>query len=164
MNKPQWDTPPAMQIDIDKSYYAILETSRGVIELELYPKQAPLHVNNFVFLARQGFYDQLTFHRVVPNFVVQGGDPEGTGQGGPGYRIPAEIGLGHKKGALAAARLGDQANPKRESSGSQFYITHQATPHLDGGYSVYGQVTSGQDVVDAIRQGDTIVSIEIVER
>lgn len=164
MNKPQWNTPPAMQIDPQKTYIALVETSKGTIELELYPQAAPLHVNNFVFLARQGFYDGLTFHRVVPNFVIQGGDPEGTGRGGPGYNIPAEISLPHKKGALAAARLGDQVNPKRESSGSQFYITHQATPHLDGAYSVYGQVIRGQDVVDAIRQGDLIIKVEIVER
>lgn len=164
MNKPKWDAPPAMQIDPQKSYTALLETSRGTIELALYPKVAPQHVNNFVFLAREGFYDGLTFHRVVSDFVIQGGDPEGSGHGGPGYNIPAEIALPHKKGALAAARLGDQVNPTRQSSGSQFYITHQATPHLDGGYSVYGQVLSGQDVVDAIRQGDTIVKIEIVEK
>lgn len=145
-----------------KSYQAIIHTSKGDIICELNYKAAPLSVTNFMQLAKGGFYNNLTFHRVVPKFVIQGGDPKGTGSGGPGYTLPAEISLPHKKGALAWARLPDQANPKKRSSGSQFYITLEPTPFLDGEYSVFGQTISGMDVVEKIAQGDTINSIEIV--
>jgi cyclophilin family peptidyl-prolyl cis-trans isomerase len=130
---------------------------------ELYAGQAPQTVNNFVYLARAGFYDGLSFHRVVPGFVIQGGDPLGKGNGGPGYTVPAEIGLPHTKGALAMARLSDQVNPERASSGSQFYITLDKTPHLDGGYTVFGQVVDGTSVVESIAQGDAILGIDIQE-
>ena len=110
---------------------------------------------------KAGFYNNLAFHRVVPSFVVQGGDPEGTGRGGPGYTVPAEINLKHVQGALAWARLPDQVNPQKRSSGSQFYITLENVPNLDGDYTVFGKTVSGMDVVKKIKQGDKIKSIEI---
>ncbi|MFQ5709510.1 MAG: peptidylprolyl isomerase [bacterium] len=155
---------PAMTIDESKRYVATIHTAKGDIVVELDALAAPQHVNNFVFLARQGFYDGLTFHRVERNFVIQGGDPAGTGRGGPGYRIPAEIGLPHHQGVIAMARQGDSVNPKRLSSGSQFYITLKATPFLDGGYSVFGKVTEGFDVVQQIEVGDVIQRVDIAEK
>ncbi len=113
-------------------------------------KVAPKTVENFLKLTESGFYDCLTFHRLAKGFVVQGGDPLGTGQGGPGYTVPAEIGLKHKKGSIAMARLGDNVNPKRDSSGSQFYIALQDLPQLDDQYTVFGEVISGMDVVEKI--------------
>lgn len=158
-----YSSPPEMQIDTTKNYRATIETNRGVIELELYPQYAPETVNNFVFLAQQGFYDNLTFHRVENNFVIQGGDPSGTGSGGPGYTLPAEIQLLHGLGAIAMARQSDEVNPERRSSGSQFYIALNKLPQLDGAYTVFGQVISGQEVVNATQIDDTIVRIEIGE-
>ena len=152
---------PPMTIDPKKSYVATLTTSKGNIVVALDASAAPQTVNNFVFLANQGFYDGLTFHRVVQNFVIQGGDPLGTGTGGPGYTVPAEIKLPHVEGAIAMARLGDQQNPQRASSGSQFYITLAPTPNLDGAYTAFGHVTSGMDVVKKIVIGDTIQKIVI---
>lgn len=151
----------AMTFDAGKNYVAVITTSEGVIECDLFSKESPLGVTNFIQLARGGFYNGLTFHRVVPGFVVQGGDPEGTGRGGPGYTVAAEIGPMHKKGALAWARLPDQINPQKRSSGSQFYIALEDLPNLDGDYSVFGKVTSGMDVVEKIKNGDTIEKIEI---
>jgi cyclophilin family peptidyl-prolyl cis-trans isomerase len=156
--------PPEMQIDPDAAYEATIVTGKGEIVVTLDAASAPRTVNNFVTLAQEGFYDGLTFHRVEPEFVVQGGDPTGTGQGGPGYVIPPEIGLEHVKGAVAMARLPDQGNPRRMSSGSQFYITLQATPQLDGGYTVFGQVADGMDVVESIAVGDTIEEITITKQ
>ncbi len=158
-----FQTLPPTIIDTAKNYAATIQTSKGTVVCELYAAQAPVTVNNFVYLARAGFYNGLTFHRYVPDFVIQGGDPLGQGSGGPGYTLPAEIGLPHPKGALAMARLGDEVNPKRESSGSQFYITLTATPHLDGAYTVFGQVIDGLDVVEQLRQGDLILSVTINE-
>jgi cyclophilin family peptidyl-prolyl cis-trans isomerase len=152
--------PPTI-VDPAQSYTATIVTAKGEIEVELYTGDAPLTVNNFVYLAQSGFYDGLTFHRVVPGFVIQGGDPLGSGRGGPGYTVPAEIVKPHPKGALATARTGDQVNPKRASSGSQFYITLAPTPHLDGGYTVFGQVTRGIEVVESIAMGDVIQQIVI---
>jgi cyclophilin family peptidyl-prolyl cis-trans isomerase len=152
-----------MQIDATQTYRATIVTAKGDIVVELDAPAAPQTVNNFVFLARQGFYNGLTFHRVEPGFVVQGGDPLGTGAGGPGYKVPAEIGLPHVEGAIAMARLGDQVNPERASSGSQFYIALEVLPSLDGAYTVFGQVIEGMDVVRAITIGDTIRAIEVVE-
>ena len=136
----------------------IMETSMGNMTIELYSKDAPLHVANFKKLVYNKYYDGLLFHRVIPNFMIQGGDPNtrtdnkaNYGQGGPGYTIPAEIKLKHEKGSLAAARLGDQQNPKRESSGSQFYIVTGEASHLDGQYSVYGKVIKGLEVADKIQ-------------
>ena len=153
--------PPAMQIDPEEDYRATITTSKGEIVVELNAEAAPVTVNNFVFLAEQGFYDGLTFHRVEPGFVIQGGDPTGTGQGGPGYLLPAEIGLEHVEGAIAMARLPDQGNPRRMSSGSQFYITLDSTPQLDGEYTVFGKVIEGMDVVQAIQVGDMIEGVSI---
>jgi cyclophilin family peptidyl-prolyl cis-trans isomerase len=158
-----YDAPPEMTIDPGKTYVATIVTEKGEIVVELDPGAAPETVSNFVFLARGGFYDGLTFHRVVPDFVVQGGDPLGSGTGGPGYTVPAEIELEHVKGAIAMARRGDNVNPERASSGSQFYITLEETPQLDGAYTVFGEVVEGMDVVESIAQGDGIETITISE-
>jgi peptidyl-prolyl cis-trans isomerase B (cyclophilin B) len=149
-----------MVIDVKKTYTAHFETSRGEISVELFPKEAPQTVNNFVFLAREGFYDGTIFHRVIPNFMIQGGDPTGTGRGGPGYRFADEIkGNPHKHGvgALSMANAGPNTN------GSQFFITHVVTEWLDGKHTVFGQVRSGQEVVNAIQQGDQLKSVRIEE-
>ena len=151
MSDQQWSNPPAMQIDPEKSYTATVETDKGTIEIELYPQYAPKTVNNFVFLANQGFYNGVTFHRVIANFMIQGGDPTGSGRGGPGYRFEDEVAgnpLKHETGSLSMANAGPNTN------GSQFFITHAPQPHLDGRHTVFGKVTSGQDVVDAVQQGD----------
>jgi len=129
----------------------VLETSMGNIEIQLRPDKAPKHCENFIKLVSDTFYNGLTFHRVIPGFVIQGGDPQGTGAGGPGYNVPAEItDLKHTIGAVAAARKGDQVNPKRESSGSQFYIALGNLTNLDGAYTVFGYVTAGMDVAQKI--------------
>jgi peptidyl-prolyl cis-trans isomerase B (cyclophilin B) len=129
------------------------------IHLEFFPKDAPKTVENFVTLAKKGFYNGLTFHRVVAGFVVQGGCPKGTGTGGPGYTIAAEFNQNkHVRGSLAMARSQDP-----DSAGSQFYITYGAQPHLDNNYTVFGKVTSGMEHVDRIRQGDKMKSITISE-
>ena len=156
----QWNEPPAMQIDAKKRYVAKIETTRGTIEIELYPAYAPKTVNNFVFLAREGFYDGVIFHRVIDNFMIQGGDPTGTGRGGPGYKFEDEFKnnpLKHETGVLSMANAGPGTN------GSQFFITHSPQPHLDGKHTVFGKVTSGQDVVNRIRQGDKMVKVVIEE-
>ena len=139
------------------SLFATFDTDRGPIKLELYPDKAPLTVANFVNLARRGFYDGLDFHRVIADFMVQGGCPEGSGRGGPGYRFEDETGNGvrHERGVLSMANAGPNTN------GSQFFITHVATPWLDGKHTVFGKVVEGLDVVDAVKQGDTIKSIRI---
>ena len=157
-----YSEPPEMQIDTEETYIATISTAKGDIVVQLNARVAPLTTNNFVFLARQGFYDKLTFHRVEPDFVIQGGDPLGTGTGGPGYTVPAEIELPHVEGAIAMARQGDEVNPTRASSGSQFYITLAPTPQLDGAYTVFGQVVTGMDVVQSIAIGDVIEKITII--
>jgi len=135
-----------------------LETGNE-IKIEFYPQDAPKTVENFVTLAKKGFYDNLTFHRVVPDFVVQGGCPKGNGTGGPGYTIPAEFNKQkHIRGSVAMAR-----SQHPDSAGSQFYITYGATPHLDGNYTVFGRVVSGMEHVDRIKQGDRMRSIKVVE-
>ncbi len=156
-----YSEPPEMQLNETQKYSATIITEKGKIKIELDAEAAPVTVNNFVFLAEAGFYDGLTFHRVEPEFVIQGGDPTGSGQGGPGYVLPAEIGLEHSVGAIAMARLPDQGNPRQMSSGCQFYITLQATPQLDGAYTVFGYVTEGLDVVNSIAVGDVIQEIRI---
>lgn len=159
-----YKSAPTMQIDVNKSYQATIDTTKGKIVVDLFPKDAPQHVNNFVFLARDGFYGKLKFHRVEPGFVIQGGDPLGTGTGGPGYTIPPEISAKHSKGALAMARLGGPAQTT-PSSGSQFYITLDAQPGLDGQYTVFGQTTAdSMSVVQQIRVGDVINSVTIEEK
>ncbi len=131
----------------------------GEIRLELYPEDAPKTVENFVTLAKKGFYNGLNFHRVVPDFVVQGGCPKGNGTGGPGYQIKAEFNKQkHVRGTLAMARSQDP-----DSAGSQFYICYGNTPHLDGQYTVFGRVTSGMELVDRIKQGDKMTSVTIAE-
>ena len=131
----------------------------GEIAIEFFPGDAPKTVENFVTLAKKGFYDGLKFHRVVPGFVVQGGDPKGDGTGGPGYQIKAEFNKQkHVRGALAMAR-----SQHPDSAGSQFYITYGAQPHLDNNYTVFGQVTSGMEHVDKIQQGDRMTTVRIVE-
>jgi peptidyl-prolyl cis-trans isomerase B (cyclophilin B) len=152
----QWKKAPEMQIDTEKTYKVTMETNKGDIILELYPEHAPKTVNNFVFLANEGFYDGVKFHRVISNFMVQGGDPTGTGSGGPGYKFEDETygnPLKHGTGYLSMANAGPNTN------GSQFFITHAPQPHLDGKHTVFGKVIDSQDVVDAVRQGDKIIKV-----
>jgi peptidyl-prolyl cis-trans isomerase B (cyclophilin B) len=156
----QYDAAPAMTIDPKKKYTATFETSKGSIVCDLFANDAPMTVNNFVFLARDHFYDNTKFHRVIPDFMVQGGDPEGTGRGGPGYRFQDEVRNNphkHQVGSLSMANAGPNTN------GSQFFITHVVTDWLDGKHTVFGQVRSGQNVVNAIKQGDTLKSVTVTE-
>ncbi len=147
----QWNTPPAMQIDPKKKYSATISTDKGDMVLELFADKTPVTVNNFVFLAREGFYDGTIFHRVIADFMVQGGDPTGKGTGGPGYRFADEFhpSLRHSKpGILSMANAGPGTN------GSQFFITHIPTPWLDNKHSVFGQITSGMEVLMSIPPRD----------
>jgi peptidyl-prolyl cis-trans isomerase B (cyclophilin B) len=139
------------------SLIATFDTDRGPIRIELAADKAPLTVANFVNLAKRGFYDGLNFHRVIPDFMIQGGCPEGSGRGGPGYRFEDEAnnGLGHDRGVLSMANAGPNTN------GSQFFITHVSTPWLNGKHTVFGKVIEGLDVVDAVKQGDLIKSVKI---
>jgi len=160
MASKQYKQAPDMVIDPAKNYTATFKTNEGDIQVQLFAADAPKTVNNFVFLAREGFYDGVTFHRVIADFMVQGGDPTGTGTGGPGYKFADEFKGNprrHQVGSLSMANAGPGTN------GSQFFITHVATPHLDGKHTVFGQVTSGQEVVDKIKKGDKINSLEIQE-
>jgi peptidyl-prolyl cis-trans isomerase B (cyclophilin B) len=155
----QWESPPEMSIDPGKVYQVKLETTRGDILLDLYPEHAPLTVNNFVFLIKEEFYNGVTFHRVIDNFMIQGGDPTGTGRGGPGYRFEDELvnnPLKHETKVISMANAGPDTN------GSQFFITHLPQPHLDGKHTVFGKVIQGEDVVDAIRQGDVITKASVL--
>jgi len=149
-----------MGIDPTKKYTATFNTSRGEIVCELFAADKPITVNNFVFLARDKFYDNGVFHRVIADFMIQGGCPQGTGYGGPGYKFDDEI-KGktnkHHVGSLSMANAGPGTN------GSQFFITHVQTPHLDTKHTVFGQVTKGQDIVDAVQKGDKINSVVITE-
>jgi cyclophilin family peptidyl-prolyl cis-trans isomerase len=166
----QYQTPPAMTIDPAKSYTATFHTEKGDVVAELFASKAPITVNNFVFLARDGFYDGVTFHRVIPDFMAQTGDPTGTGSGGPGYRFndePGALALAHDTpGILSMANAGPNTN------GSQIFITYAATPHLNGKHGVFGRVTRGLDVLKQIaprdpgraaKPGDKIESISIEE-
>ncbi len=168
----QYSTPPALTIDPSKQYTAIFKTERGDIRARLFADKAPITVNNFVFLAREGFYDGTSFHRVIPDFMVQGGDPTGSGRGGPGYRFDDEAGalrLKHDSpGMLSMANAGPNTN------GSQFFITHVATPWLDGKHGVFGKVADAESlqVLMQIRErdpqsdprpGDRLDRVEIVE-
>ena len=151
-----------MVIDPKKKYTATFKTSRGEIVCDLFAADKPLTVNNFVFLAKDGFYDNGTFHRVIEDFMIQGGCPQGTGYGGPGYKFADEISgktNKHKPGALSMANAGPNTN------GSQFFITHKNsnTSYLDPKHTVFGQVTKGQDVVEAVQKGDKLVSLTITE-
>lgn len=165
----QYDAPPAMQIDSNKTYKATFKTEKGEFVVDLFAKEAPITVNNFVFLARDGYYNDTTFHRVIGGFMAQGGDPTGTGRGGPGYRFDDEAGalaLPHDgAGVLSMANAGPNTN------GSQFFITHGPTPHLNGKHGVFGKVSEGLDVMMSIRErdpnerqpGDKLISVEISE-
>jgi cyclophilin family peptidyl-prolyl cis-trans isomerase len=147
----QFATCPAMDIDPDKQYIARLETEKGEIVLQLYPDKAPMAVNSFVFLARQGWYDGITFHRVLPGFVAQAGDPSATGQGNPGYLFDNEVDPTLKfnqAGILAMANSGPDTN------GSQFFITYAPAPSLDGGYTIFGKVLSGMEVLEGLTPRD----------
>lgn len=139
--------------------HATLKTSRGSIKIALHAEKAPVTVANFLNLAKRGYYNGVTFHRVVPDFVIQGGDPTGTGKGGPGYFIENEIAPDLKHDRAGVLSMARKSEP--DTNGSQFFITLDATPHLDGGYSVFGKVVSGIEVVEKISAGDTIESIEI---
>ncbi len=164
-----YNGPPEMSISPDNDYYATFRTEKGPIRIKLFAKEAPETVNNFVFLARDGYFDGTTFHRVIKDFMVQGGDPTGTGTGGPGYRIRDEFHpeLRHDKpGVLSMANAGPN------TGGSQFFITYTATPWLDGRHAVFGEVVEGMEVVNTIRErdpqldrepGDRIETVEIEE-
>ncbi len=144
-----WDAPPSMIIDTSKKYRAIMETEKGNLVLELFAKDVPKTVNNFVFLAIQGYYDNITFHRVIPGFMAQGGDPTGTGRGGPGYRFADEFTEHtHVAGALSMANAGPNTN------GSQFFITYVPVHQLDGKHSVFGLLVEGMDVLKSITPRD----------
>jgi len=154
-----YSAPPPMTIDTSKQYTATIETEKGNLVLELFASDVPVTVNNFVFLASEKFYDGTTFHRVVPDFVAQGGDPTGTGTGTPGYSFADEFTEHtHVTGALSMANSGSNTN------GCQFFITYAPQPHLDGKHSVFGQLIEGMDVLEKIEQGDTIIRITIEAR
>ena len=156
----KYTAPPAMKIKKDIVYKVTIETDKGSINLDLFPEFAPVTVNNFISLANDGFYDGVSFHRVISNFMIQGGDPTGTGMGGPGYNFKDEFSgnpLKHETGSLSMANAGPGTN------GSQFFITHAPQPHLNGKHTVFGKVTSGQDVVDSIAQGDVMLKVTVTE-
>lgn len=166
----QYESQPPLTIDPNKKYTATFKTEKGDIVVDLFAKEAPVTVNNFVFLANDGFYDNTNFHRVIKPFMVQGGDPTGTGSGGPGYRFndePGALALKHDSpGTLSMANAGPNTN------GSQFFITHVATPHLNGKHAVFGKVVDGMDVVNSISErdprsasgpGDKLITIDISE-
>ena len=160
MTQKQYDGHPEMRIETDKTLKIKMETTRGDINIELYPQHAPKTVNNFVFLAGEGFYDGVVFHRVINDFMIQGGDPTGTGCGGPGYKFEDEVKnnpLKHEKGVISMANAGPNTN------GSQFFITHSPQPHLNGHHTVFGKVVKGQDIVDSIQKGDKIVHMTLSE-
>ncbi len=146
-----YKSAPPMTIDVNKTYSATIKTPKGNIVADLYPKDAPQTVNNFVFLAREGFYDGVTFHRVIANFMAQSGDPTGTGTGGPGYRFADEF---HRDLHHDAPGVLSMANAGPNTNGSQFFITHVPTPWLDGKHAVFGKVSSGMDVVLSIPPRD----------
>ncbi len=151
MTQKQWTKPPEFKLDLHKKYSAILKTDLGDIEVTLFADKAPNTVNNFVFLAREGYYDNTIFHRVIQDFMAQAGDPTGTGRGGPGYSFRDEFGAGlkhDKPGILSMANAGPNTN------GSQFFITHVPTPWLDGKHAIFGEVTNGLDVLFAIPERD----------
>jgi len=151
-----YSAPPPMTIDTDRQYIATIETEKGNLGLELFASDVPMTVNNFVFLASDGFYDGTTFHRVIPGFMAQGGDPTGTGTGNPGYFFPDEF-TEHKHvtGTLS------MANSDPDTNGCQFFITYAPKPHLDGKHSVFGQLIEGMDVLEKLENGDVIKEIVI---
>lgn len=165
----KYSKAPEMALDAKKDYFAVFHTARGPIRVKLFAQEAPITVNNFVFLARDGFYDGTTFHRVIGNFMAQGGDPTGTGTGGPGYTIKDEF---HPKLRHNRAGLLSMANAGANTGGSQFFLTHGPTPHLDNRHALFGEIVEGMDNLMKIRErdpqrdrqpGDTIDRIEIEE-
>ncbi len=165
----KYSSPPPMTIDVSKRYFATIKMDIGDIKLELFPKDAPMTVNNFVFLARQGYYDGVTFHRVIPGFVAQAGDPTGTGSGGPGYTIKDEV----NARKFLDGTLGMAKTTAPNSAGSQWFIDYAPQPNLDGGYTAFGQLVAGRDVLDKIMPrdpatattpGTRINTIEITEQ
>src|SRR3712207_2187104 len=168
-SRQQFSKAPEMALDPEKDYFATFHTAHGPIRVKLYAREAPITVNNFVFLAKQGFYNGTTFHRVINDFMAQGGDPTGTGRGGPGYEIKDEF---HPKRRHDRPGILSMANAGPNTGGSQFFITHRATPHLDGKHAVFGEVVEGMENLMKIRErdpqrdrqpGDTIERIEIEE-
>ena len=159
MPKHIYSAYPPMVIDPNKQYTAVIETAKGKLTLELFAKDVPKTVNNFVFLVRDGFYDGVPFHRVIPGFMAQGGDPLGTGYGGPGYKFADEF-TSHKNvtGALSMANSGPNTN------GSQFFICYAPQPHLDGVHTVFGQLTGGMDVLTKLVNGDVMTKVTIIEK
>ena len=160
MDKKNWSSPPENKLDTEKLYSGIMVTDKGEIKIQFYAKETPVTVNNFIFLSREGYYDGLRFHRVIPDFMIQGGCPIGTGTGDPGYKFKDEFSneLKHDKpGILSMANSGPNTN------GSQFFITHLETPWLDSKHTVFGQVTDSDSlaVVNSIKQDDMIESIKI---
>lgn len=154
-----YSSMPEMNLFTNVTYKAVMETNKGKMVFELFSRDAPRTVNNFVFLARDGFYDDTIFHRVIANFMAQGGDPTGTGTGGPGYNIPDEITYHkHLTGTLSMANKNAP-----NTGGSQFFICFEPQPHLDGGYSVFGQLIEGLDVLNTIVQGDRLIKVTILE-
>jgi peptidyl-prolyl cis-trans isomerase B (cyclophilin B) len=152
----RYSAPPELQIETNRTYHAVIKTNKGDIHLELNPAEAPLTVNNFVVLARDGYYDGVTFHRVVPRFVIQGGDPTGTGSGGPGYNFKDEaVTRPYKAGTVAMANAGPNTN------GSQFFICLEDQPGLPPNYTIFGDTVTGMDVVRNIRVGDVMQSVTI---
>jgi peptidyl-prolyl cis-trans isomerase B (cyclophilin B) len=157
--KKTYSAPPPMTIDTSKQYIATMKTERGNLVLELFAADAPKTVNNFVFLAREGFYDNTIFHRVIAGFMAQGGDPTGTGSSGPGYKFTDEFSSRkHLTGTLSMANSGANTN------GSQFFICYAPQPHLDGKHAVFGQLTSGMDVMLKIKQVDKLIKVTIEEK
>lgn len=166
MTQKQWTKSPEFKLDLHKKYSAILKTDLGDIEVNLFADKAPNTVNNFVFLAREGYYDDTIFHRVITDFMAQAGDPTGTGRGGPGYSFRDEFGAGlkhNKPGILSMANAGPNTN------GSQFFITHVPTPWLDGKHAIFGEVSNGLDVLlaiperDPMRIGSPAVKLQTIE-
>jgi cyclophilin family peptidyl-prolyl cis-trans isomerase len=152
----QYSKPPEMQIETNRTYQVLIKTNKGDIKLELNPAEAPLTVNNFVTLARDGFYDGVTFHRVVDGFVIQGGDPDGSGRGGPGYKFKDEpVKRRYRAGTVAMANAGPNTN------GSQFFICLEDQPTLPPSYTIFGDTISGMDVVRSIRVGDVMQSVTV---
>jgi cyclophilin family peptidyl-prolyl cis-trans isomerase len=159
-----YNAPPPMTIDPSHKYVATMKTDKGDVKIELFSKDAPETVNNFVFLAREGFYDGVTFHRVIPGFMAQGGDPTGSGRGGPGYQFKDEFSAQtHQAGSVSMANAGPNTN------GSQFFICYEPQPHLNGRHTVFGKVIEGMDVVrsfserDPMRGGPPAATIQTIE-
>ena len=159
--KPQpqsYNSPIPMVIDVNKKYTALIKTAKGDLTLELYPQDAPVTVNSFVSLARKGFYNGLTFHRIIPGFMAQGGDPTGTGSGGPGYKFQDEFSSRtNQEGSLSMANSGPNTN------GSQFFICYAPQPHLNGKHTVFGQLTQGMDALKQLVNGDKMTEVVITE-